>query len=301
MLITNLYNKYLRLSSAEITALIANISDYTAITLTGTKNCKEIDKKTQQTDAFENNSWGINFADAVLAADTINKIIVVNTATGKESNVMVDTIDLAYVIENCANDACIMEDYSEYFAALFKNQIDTYFTEAGLISDVVIDIIDNIVYIDSLPAGFHLKEASYESSNAPTPALYTNKATETSDFFIGIDGIYVVPSMFNEITFTDGIYKIDINLQRTTSHITDSNCLFIDITFSCKVAAFLIDLIRKNEGIEEKPSTMVHLLHYGLVNGSNCSCYCDELCMLFDELNGILTDFQSEINTDCGC
>lgn len=49
------------------------------------------------------------------------------------------------------------------------------------------------------------------------------------------------------------------------------------------------------------------LLHYGLTQGSNCGCNCDDLCTVYNQLLTILSvldgTLQSGTNTDadCGC
>ena len=116
--------------------------------------------------------------------------------------------------------------------------------------------------------------------------------------------IKIFPGFFGLTEFIDGIYKFSIKrYQPGEGTVIESNCLFIDMTLKCKVATLLGYIIEENKtrDSEEKIATIAHLLHYSLVNGSNCGCNCEEMCEVFRELNALLVNVDPTITNDCGC
>lgn len=97
---------------------------------------------------------------------------------------------------------------------------------------------------------------------------------------------------FGTDTWGDGVYRIVITISDDDQGNIESeqNCFFVDCETSCKVAKHLKELIAKEEDTE------VHLLHFGLVNASNCNCNCEEMCYLYRKLFAIL-----EKGTECLC
>lgn len=130
----------------------------------------------------------------------------------------------------------------------------------------------------------------------------TELVDTTSDFFVVLidSALYVRPIMFGLTDFVDGIYKITLKIKPASGFIQIQNCAFIDITFKCKVAELLKDILKENATATEQIATIAHVLHYSLFNGSNCGCNCEELCVNFNALNTILLDNVSQ-TTDCGC
>lgn len=114
------------------------------------------------------------------------------------------------------------------------------------------------------------------------------------------NALYINPAFFGISNIVDGIYSVQIRLYTSTGYVKLFNCQFIDITYRCKLAAYLKELINEyeNPDITEDIATMAHILHYALTNGSGCGCNCEELCSLFEELTEILSNIT---NTDCGC
>lgn len=124
-----------------------------------------------------------------------------------------------------------------------------------------------------------------------------------SKYFIVENILYVRPSFFNLAIFVDDVYKLTLRFTLGTSGYTlIENCIFIDITYKCKVAAYLKNILEENTNLadEEKVSTIIHILHYSLINGSNCGCNCTQLCEVFTELKKLLDNTKPE-NINCGC
>lgn len=152
--------------------------------------------------------------------------------------------------------------------------------------------------------------ASLICATPPITQLYdtTDVLINTSKFYIDFadaDNIELIvkPQLFSGATkFVDGIYRFDIKFSTTSGFTIISNCLFIDITLACKVAGTLHNIVEENKiKVTEKISTIIHILHYSLVNGSNCGCNCDEMCEVYNDLKSLLLDIDPQILNDCGC
>jgi hypothetical protein len=122
----------------------------------------------------------------------------------------------------------------------------------------------------------------------------------TNYAYILSGNLYLKPQMFAQTTFTDGIYKVIVKMHDANFTIIQT-CIFIDITYKCKVADHLAELIEENRmsNNTDKRSTIVHLLHYSLIVSSNCGCNCDDMCIVFKELQKLLGS--QSIKSNCGC
>ena len=113
-----------------------------------------------------------------------------------------------------------------------------------------------------------------------------------------IDGkvIKILPGVLGTGTtvFPDGVYKVVVTqIEDGGAPITtESNCFFMDCSTSCEVAKYVKNLLKTPADVE------AHLLHFGLVNGSNCNCNCDELCSLYSKLYNILNNTETCL---CNC
>jgi len=178
----------------------------------------------------------------------------------------------------------------------------TYILEQDLIKieapEIVAFITDIADYSTISMTGTRCSSTAITISYDTTEILNIN-----SKFFIVDEVLYVRPSFFSLSVFTDSVYKFSIKFSLTDAGYTlIENCAFVDITFKCKVAAYLKDIIEENADLSdnEKVSTIIHLMHYSLVNGSNCGCNCSQMCEVFTELKKLLDNIQPE-NTNCGC
>ena len=90
--------------------------------------------------------------------------------------------------------------------------------------------------------------------------------------------------------FPDGVYKViitglsDVDINGIDEVATESNCFFMDCSTSCAVAKYIKGLLKTPADVE------AHLLHFGLTNGGNCNCNCDEMCYLYKKLYDIIND-----------
>jgi hypothetical protein len=119
------------------------------------------------------------------------------------------------------------------------------------------------------------------------------------------NGLLVVnPLFFGLSTYTDGIYKLQITYFKVNNggYFQEMNCIFVDITYRCKVATFLGDLVEETKDpSKEKIASNIMLLHYALTTSSNCNCNCTEMCDAFNQLTILLSGIDPQILTDCGC
>lgn len=182
-------------------------------------------------------------------------------------------------------------------------------SDAPLLSVIAQEITDFIANIDDY-TGVTVT-ATLTCNNTSIAQTYdtTDVLINTKKFYIveGADGVpdtlFITPSLFGGTAFVDGIYKFDIKFNTPSGYVLISNCIFVDVTFKCKVASLMQNIIKENEtrGNTEKISTIIHLLHYSLVNGSNCGCNCEEMCTVFNGLKQLLLDIDPQILNDCGC
>lgn len=134
------------------------------------------------------------------------------------------------------------------------------------------------------------------------------------EFIIVGNTIQVTPQFFNvnppADKLMDGVYSFEVKLFYTegfgggTTYTYEQNCAFIDITFKCRVAKTLENLLTTSE--PNDIATNAHILHYALVNGSNCGCNCNEMCEVFKELKSLLLPpelwkHEPNISGNCGC
>lgn len=116
--------------------------------------------------------------------------------------------------------------------------------------------------------------------------------------------LYISPKLFGgALAFVDGIYKLSIKFTKSNGYVQINNCIFVDITYSCKLASLITNILSENASVDtnENTSTIAHILHYALNNANNCGCNCDEMCTVFNALADILTNIDPQTLSDCGC
>ena len=177
--------------------------------------------------------------------------------------------------------------------ALSSDEIDTF------ISSIESSPYSSIVITGTKTCSTEVEqEYTVEEIQAPTEDFKYTIDVENSR-------LLVKPTFFGITDYLDGIYHLDVKLVKVddAGYIQFSNCLFVDITYKCKVAANLKNIILENKNLQdnEKVSSIIHILHYSLVNGSNCDCNCAEMCIVFNELTNLLTNINPQILQDCGC
>lgn len=145
-----------------------------------------------------------------------------------------------------------------------------------------------------------------ESTINCCPTIYTQTQAlpliSNPYFAFSASGIEVKPAFFNVISpnsIIDGIYHFNVKIfTDENNYHFEEDCAFMDITFKCKVAKYLDVLNDINE--DGQIATNVHVLHYALVNGSNCGCNCVAMCTVFKQLYDILKPITPQLQ-GCGC
>lgn len=80
----------------------------------------------------------------------------------------------------------------------------------------------------------------------------------------------IVPAFFGTTTFGNGIYGFSIQLTTLLGTTTvDAGCLFVDVDIRCSIPA---------DNLEKQ------MLHYVLTMSQDCSCNCQQLCDIYNEL-----------------
>lgn len=112
------------------------------------------------------------------------------------------------------------------------------------------------------------------------------------DVYVDENNNFVINSSFFENGIVDGVYTVEISMfQGNGTEFSDTGCIFIDCKTKCKVYELIKTLTTKEE------KTQVLMKHYSLTVGSNCSCDCSDLCLIYKSL---LEDL-GNVDYDCGC
>lgn len=163
---------------------------------------------------------------------------------------------------------------------------------------------DEITAIQAAPNDYTKVEIT-GSINCGTPITKTllHPFNATADISLMLQNILQInPSFFGLTELANGVVKISLKIFDDTGSTFITNCALVDIDLACKVAALLHNILAEYESkLEERPSSIAHLLHYSLVNGSNCGCNCADMCKNYDALIDILTNIDPTLLADCGC
>lgn len=302
MTISNFNNTYVKVESSFIQEVINDPTGYASIEVGTNINCCTNSDGTEQINTVSvpidsENTWHINLSNPVGLEANLDAIRITVLNTLLTYNALLAPIDLGYVADTCSGEDCTLETFSAHFAPLIKDAIDDWFAANAITSNVTVTFEDNTVIISDVPNGFLID--GMQSGTMDIPASYNGGVGA----FLGGDGLYITPGLFNLTELMDGIYKITIKIIKDdNSYSLETSCAFIDITTKCQVASVLHNLLQESKVAgTEKVSTAVHLLHYALVNGSNCGCNCEELCQVYTELYGLLSNIDPQITNDCGC
>lgn len=303
MTISNVNTKYLKVDSATIADIINN--SYSTIDIIANLNCcKEDGVDKTYTDSLDISGgvyWKIDLSLPVAGGDNLLAINFFNSYNKVEYNSLATPINLVTVLTDClAGSGCTLENSTTDYALQVKTAIDAWFLTLGITSAVVVSFTENVMKLEAIPSGFSPVSASYGEEDAPTIIVSAFLEEGTNSFLSG-DSLYLKPELFEMEYIEDGVYSVTVKITHDDGHITESNCAFIDITIACQVADKLSDLIVESTKKTIEPvATIIHMLHYGITNGSNCGCNCADLCKAYKELI-CLIDTTQTTTSDCGC
>lgn len=155
-------------------------------------------------------------------------------------------------------------------------------------SSEIEDYIDNTVNYSGITTTF-VKDCGTEITISQTVA---ETADTDSVFYVDTvnRNLQLKCTAFGLTAFVDGVFFVKIRLKKTdSSYIEISNCIFLDLTYKCKVAENLDKLLveEQNNAINRKME-MIYAIHFGLTAGSNCGCNCADLCIAFTRLKELL-------------
>jgi hypothetical protein len=285
MLITNYNNQYVKITSSYLQEVLSNPSSYDELQISANINCCV--SNCNELSATENNitlgdtSWLADLTIPISLGSSIQQLYIQSLTTLEKFNVL--------NIPVSTNDTTSI-----------KTAIDNWFIARGISSSVTVVLSVNTISIDDLPDYFRVYSLKYGSATPYTEILFSLSSLNSKSF-LAADGLYISPEFFSSTTLKDGVYRFDLKFIKASNagYVIESNCAFIDVTTKCKVATLLNDL--KNEAISknEDTSTIAHILHYALINGSNCGCNCDALCDVYKELYDLITNIEPV--PDCGC
>ena len=306
MIISSIGKQYVVLTSELITHFAQNIGDYSKLKVSGKINCGACDNPEEAELEYPTADRFIANLDVpVKLSETITKLILYNTSTGIYSNAIVTPINLSSIVDNCNSNNCTLQTEAANFTS-FKTQIDAWFLTQGITSNVSVSFEDNFIIVSGIPAPYIFTSIEYGAEEISLPAFYGN---EDNNVILVGDKILVAAPYFGIEEYVDGIYTFSVRIEKDTPTLSwtiESNCFFFDVTFKCKVASTLNKLKEElADSNTERVATTIHIMHYALVNGSNCGCNCSDLCNVFIELYALLTDTigdnYNNQTSNCGC
>lgn len=295
----------IKITSDEILDFLANIDDYSELTLEMGYNCGANIKKTyflnndvSPCNGGENGFWSMDFSYYKTNNIIPIQFKVRDLATGQIHSGS-STTDFVYYNANCPT-GCTLEslnpNYSNYIKTDLLN-ITQNQTKWATATSYVTSFCGDVLRIYDMPAECE-----------PYSVVFANGQEVFYNYnYSGIiisDGIYINKD-FMGADLKDGIYTIKIKMKQSNgSTVSDSVCFFFDQNVKCQVSAKIKELIEmEDEAYGDNKSWLdLSAAHWGLTIGSECrGCNCDDLCALWNKFLQILGEPIKIIEKDCGC
>jgi hypothetical protein len=267
----------LLLNSEDIQDVIKHPENYSSLSIEATINgCKQI--YTNQCSLLNCSRFYLKLFPNCCNL-TIKNITFENISTGTEFSIA-DTTNYisgftSILIQDCGDFNQLTTKLKEFFHYNFGINIST-----ALTGTCNFNSIDNyFTYtIENLPSNIVVKNIQYllDGVEINEPFEIQNNLT----FSVTTEGIELFPNFFGQETLTDGIYSINTKIvTKNFIEISDSTCYFVDCNTQCR-------LTEKLEGLKENKDKMdLLMIHYALINNSNCGCNCTEMIELFKQLD----------------
>ncbi len=283
-MLQNIDCNYIKVDSSVFTAVLEDISSYKSIKVDIKKNCCESLVYSSEIILSDLN-WNIKLFKVTQETPTIEikEFYVKNILTGIEEKI---PLEYGYNSQNCTlGFEDIEDDIISWLTARGVSEFPTFSMDTDSNGDCIFSIID-------LPMPFVMTKMVYIQGGISYDRYFTYSEVGTGLFISG-ESLYISPAIIDDLlsSFTDGVYTVDITyVKNNNSTIVETSCLFLDCTIKCKVAAKIDTL---------KTDTTLHIIYFALLEASNCSCQCDKMCKLYEQL---LIELGITLNTsDCGC
>lgn len=288
--VNNINCKFLEIDSDIVNQEMLEGRDAPKIELSIKKNCcsntiKTLENQTvASTDIIDNNfGWKLDFSTILYSNNIIKNIYVQNITTGEVIGLNTGDITLDNAYFNTNNEL------SNTDKTTLNTKLDAYF------DTLLFEYVGSKLYM------------SLESNNIfiPFAIEYHNTLESVFEYFyfigensiiINNNKLYIKPTFFSN-GLTDGIYTVNIKIiNPDNSYLIQEICIFVDCNIKCQIAQLLDKLIK-----DDVTTNNLYLIHYALINASNCGCNCEEMCDIFKYLTEELKNFKIEIHECTTC
>ncbi len=292
MKVSNLNSKYLEIKSENYSNLIAN-NKLASITINAKLHDREEVSKTIDY-PIPSVIWSMNEIP-INNARKITGFYVTNVFTGRRMNILESPIHIGSPLGASV--------FKQTVAARFLALFDTIVTQTlwmnyprGLPPAPPTATPPSFNYtITNLPS--HLTADALESIYGGVTSEETFIGEDENGVAFDNESILLLPSFFGlGKTYPNSIVHIELLLKALNEdYIREETCFFIDTTMKCDLPS-LHNLECVDEGIQ------LTMLHYSLVQASNCDCGCIEMIQVFEHLQSQLRHVNNQPkDRDCGC
>ena len=278
-MLSNIDCHHIKVTSELITDYIGSPERYSSLEVSITKNCCSSQTKTQTIES-STTEWSIETLTQAHEGEGIQYGFKIrNIFTGEEYNIG----PFNYDTDNCTSGFTNVEtEITDWLSARGQSPGPSY--SSAVINGKCVFTISNLLF------PFAFTKMTYTENGIDKEKQF-KYGSSAEDLFISGDSLFISPGIFDLETFGNGIYTVNLTLTETNGSIyTDTQCGFVDCDIKCRIADML-DTLSEN--------TIIHIIYQALVEASNCSCQCDKLCKLYEELLRELGDLPQ--NSDCGC
>ena len=240
------------------------------------------------------NFFSLNLTEAKNRINHIVGIAFKNLDTGELYSKVID-VNFDHYVTTCPS-GCLLDTLSPHYDTIFENIIDDLIVENNINEDdFSIDICGDDLLIKDFPDNIVPYSLTYDDGKVDY-----FKFNDTKKYILSGSSLYLTPGIINMPSFTDGVIGLRLRFYLPNEGwVEEQQCFFNDVTIKCKVAKYSKELLSG----DVKTSERIHILHYSLVNSSNCGdCNCANMCEMYNTLQALLANNPQITNEeDCGC